>query len=70
MAKLATPGAACVSALRWGAVLVSVVAVVVPQPSRAQLADTLGRRWERESFDTLPLVRPSILLVTSWGRSG
>ena len=45
----------------------SVVAAFVPQPSRAQPADTLERQWERVSFDTLPLVRASVLLATSWG---
>ncbi|MCY3809358.1 MAG: hypothetical protein OXG58_08055 [Gemmatimonadetes bacterium] len=67
MAKLTTPGAPCVSALRWAAAFISVVAAFVPQPSRAQPADTLERQWERESFDTLPLVRPILLLATSWG---
>ncbi|MCY3943644.1 MAG: hypothetical protein OXG18_07775, partial [Gemmatimonadetes bacterium] len=66
-AKLTAPGAACASALRWAAALVSVVAAFVPQPSRAQPADTLERQWERVSFDTLPLVRASVLLATSWG---
>ncbi len=67
MAKLTTPSAACASALRWVAAVVSVVAVFVPQPSRAQPADTLDRQWVREGFDSLPLVRPSVLLATSWG---
>ncbi len=66
-AKLTTPGAACVSGLRRVAALVSVVAALVPQPSRAQPADTLERQWVQESFDTLPLVRPTRLLATSWG---
>ena len=65
--KLTTPGAACVSALRRVAALVSVVAAFVPQPSRAQPADTLERQWERVSFDTLPLIWASYLLATSWG---
>ena len=67
MTKLTTLGTACVSALRRVAALVFVVAAFVPQPSRAQPADTLERQWERVSFDTLPLVRPSVLLATSWG---
>ena len=66
-ARLTTPGAACVSALRGLAALVSVVAAFVPQPSRAQPVDTLERQWERVSFDTLPLIRPARLLATSWG---
>ena len=66
-AKLTTPGAACASALRWVAALVSVVAAFVPQPSRAQPVDTLERQWERVSFDTLPLIWASYLLATSWG---
>ena len=66
-AKLTTPAAACVSALRRVAALVFVVAAFVPQPSRAQPADTLELQWERVSFDTLPLVWASYLLATSWG---
>ena len=66
-AKPTTPGAACASALRRVAALVSVVAAFVPQPSRAQPADTLERQWERVSFDTLPLVWASYLLATSGG---
>lgn len=66
-AKLTTPGAACASALRRVAAIVSVVAAFVPQPSRAQPADTLERQWERVSFDTLPLIWASYLLATSWG---
>lgn len=36
------------------------------QPGEVDV-DTLQYQWSRESFDTIPLVRPTVLLVTSWG---
>lgn len=41
------------------------------QPYHAQPddvnVDTLKYQWHRQSFDTIPLIRPTVLLVTSWG---
>ena len=61
-------------------IAVAVLAGFVAQPPTAgeQIAlqpslpdavsvDTLRYQWSRQSFGSIPLVRPTVLLVTSWG---
>ena len=44
----------------------SVLRPYLAQPGDVAV-DTLQYQWNRENFDTIPLVRATILLVTSWG---
>ena len=44
----------------------SVLRPHIAQPGDVTV-DTLQFQWNRENFDTIPLVRATILLVTSWG---
>ena len=44
----------------------SVLRPHIAQPGEVTV-DTLQYQWNRENFDTIPLVRATILLVTSWG---
>ena len=52
--------------LRGETVVVARASGNLPQQADVNV-DTLQYQWDRQSYDTIPFVRPTVLLVTSWG---